>query len=85
LFESTAKPPKNSAMLRQFFAQAVVFSPRVRRRVLPPLHVLLCIPLFELRAKTTRNTINSATAGSAMSPLVTAQNVAFGRGFGGWI
>src|ERR1700722_16622029 len=43
LFESTAKSPKNSALMRQFFARAVMFWPWVRGRVLPPLNSPLCL------------------------------------------
>src|SRR5882762_3091125 len=47
--------------------------------------VLLCIRLFESTAKTTSSATKAVAASSAMLPLVTAQTVAFDRGFGGRI
>jgi hypothetical protein len=47
--------------------------------------VLLCIRLFESTAKTTSSVTKAVAASSAMLPLVTAQTVAFDRGFGGRI
>jgi Arm DNA-binding domain len=47
--------------------------------------VLLCIRLFESTAKTTSSETKAVAASSAMLPLVTAQTVAFDRGFGGRI
>jgi hypothetical protein len=45
------------------------FSPRVRRRVLSPLHCRFCIPLFGATAKTTSSAIKAVAASSAMAPL----------------
>src|SRR5882724_3426318 len=47
--------------------------------------VLLCIRLFESTAKTTSSVTKAVAASSAILPLVTAQTVAFDRGFGGRI
>src|SRR5450631_1387285 len=47
--------------------------------------VLLCIRLFDSAGKTTSSATKDVAASSAMLPLVTAQTVAFDRGFGGRI
>jgi hypothetical protein len=52
-FESTAKLPNNSAMLRQFFARAVVFSPRLGGGFFRHSTTRLGIPLSEAIARTT--------------------------------
>jgi hypothetical protein len=80
LFESTARPPKNSAILRYSSAQAVVFRRGFgggffRHYTFSPL------PLFESTAKT----IGGAIKAVAASRLIAAQTVPFGSRFGGWI
>jgi hypothetical protein len=85
LFESTARRPKNSAILRKFLAQAAAFRREFGGGFFRHCSVLLCIPLFEATAKTTTSAIKAVAASSAMLPHVTAQTVASGRGFGGCI
>ena len=77
---------------RQFYDVAlaharrtVVFDRRFGGRIFRHCTVLLCIPLFEATAKTTISAIKAVAASSAIIPLVTAQTVASGRGFGGRI
>jgi hypothetical protein len=67
--------------------RALAYVEKVRTQFLSLRHydVLHCILLFESTAKTTSSAIEAAAASSAMLPLVTAQTVAFDRGFGGWI
>ena len=93
LFESTAKPTSSatnavadsSAMLPVVTAQTVVFHRGFGGWFFRHYTVLLCIPLFEATAKTTSSAIKAVAVSSAMLPLVTAQTVASGRGFGGCI
>src|SRR5438093_3264869 len=57
--------------------------PWVRIPLSPPLHCSPLYPIVRIDSKTTSSAISAAS--SAMLPVVTAQTVAFDRGFGGRI
>jgi hypothetical protein len=86
--ERAARQTLSPSVLRcypLFTAQTVVFARGFRGWILRHCTVHLCIPLFEATAKTTSSAIKAVAASSAMLPLVAAQTVASGRGFGGCI
>src|SRR6478752_1652565 len=59
--------------------------PWVRIPLSPPAHCSLLYPIVRTDSKTTSSATKAVAASSAMLPVVTAQTVAFGRGFGGRI
>jgi hypothetical protein len=83
LFEST-RPPENSAILRQFLAQAEVFRGGFGGWFFRYTTVLLHTLMFEATAKTTKRA-EAWLRPVLRWPLVTVQTVGLGRGFGGCI
>src|SRR5437899_10451183 len=59
--------------------------PWVRIPLSPPLHCSPLYPIVRIDSKTTSSAIKAIAANCAMLPVVTAQTVAFDRGFGGRI